>query len=453
MEKSIYGNLWLDGEAYPFFVQGRVVHIVQQAYEYIDELSHYKELPSIKGITSDNRQILFLNCKFIHRKVTVFRINGYIISAPDIEEECDFSFDSLSFYSEALNVFYSPQRAASTDLGSSGLSPSNWDGSMKIDVKPFSQTDLDFLFQDAKCKFSIARWRNQREGTPDIGSLETELIFNFQEAKGPDTVIQYFRYVYDFLSFVNYSRNISFEKILLSRNSDTHRVKYRAEILWNASAYEGTAFNTITASDLPDDKLAMIFEKIATLREQKGHNIRINLYYPESKEESRFVGPDKWLMAALCFEGLFDEVFSNYKTEKKDAFRIAKESILKAIDSNDIGGFTGKQKGYYKDCRDQVFRYEGILEEKFNHVLNTHRLALSEVLSSIELMDKVSPTENFGSIYQKYRNKLAHGTINNVECKELAVYKLLRPMIYILLLDGIALDEEELKRIIRKLFI
>ena len=74
MEKIIYGNLLLDGETYPFFLQGKVVCINQQPYQYAEKLHHYRELPSVRGVTSDNQHILFLNCRFRHGSITVFSI-------------------------------------------------------------------------------------------------------------------------------------------------------------------------------------------------------------------------------------------------------------------------------------------------------------------------------------------------------------------------------------------
>ena len=56
-------------------------------------------------------------------------------------------------------------------------------------------------------------------------------------------------------------------------------------------------------------------------------------------------------------------------------------------------------------------------------------------------------------IYAEYRNKLAHGTINPLGDNEIEVYRLLRAMIYILLLNDIKLDEKILSKIINKVFL
>ena len=86
--------------------------------------------------------------------------------------------------------------------------------------------------------------------------------------------------------------------------------------------------------------------------------------------------------------------------------------------------------------------FGGVLEEKFNFVLNSNPKIL-----------KTSSKQNYGKIYAEYRNKLAHGTINPLGDNEIEVYRLLRAMIYILLLDDIKLDEKILSKIIKKVFL
>lgn len=97
-------------------------------------------------------------------------------------------------------------------------------------------------------------------------------------------------------------------------------------------------------------------------------------------------------------------------------------------------------------------RYEGILEEKFNYIFNKYKEELSDVIISIQDYLGITGVKNYGSIYQTFRNKLAHGNIEPIGNNEIAIYQLLCPMIYILLLDSVSLNAQELKHIIKKLF-
>ena len=96
--------------------------------------------------------------------------------------------------------------------------------------------------------------------------------------------------------------------------------------------------------------------------------------------------------------------------------------------------------------------YNGNLEERFNYVFKNHRVELSDIISSTMSMPGCNKAVNFGRIYQEFRNKLAHGEIIPIGNNEVSVYRLLCPMIYILLLENTALSSTDLRHIIRKLF-
>ena len=54
--------------------------------------------------------------------------------------------------------------------------------------------------------------------------------------------------------------------------------------------------------------------------------------------------------------------------------------------------------------------------------------------------------------YANYRNKIAHGSVEPLSDKEVAVYRIILPLIYILMLSEIDLSDTEKKKMIGKLF-
>ena len=453
MQKLIYGNLELNDKIYPFFLQERTIHIVQQVFQFYEDFSSMSKIELLRGVTYDNRDILFLNCRFSTNPFfTTISVQGYIISKSNLGQSCDFIFDHLSFYSDALNTFYPIQKAAKTQIGNKDSGPSGWDGRMTIEIKPFCETDTTFQFRDAECTFSIARFRDWKNDTSSIGDLNTSLMMSFPELKMPETVCQYYLNVLDFLSFVNYSKNITFRKIILGRkHGGKHHEIAQATIFTNAAAYDRDSNSSITIEDIPKDKFAVIFSRVATLREYDG---RFSLYFPNSAEDSRYIDHSRWLMTALCFEGLFQYTYPEFKVQLNEDFRYVKNGILEAIDgykkSADLS--SRKRQKYFDDCQKHIERYEGVLEEKFNYVFKTYNIELSDIISSIEKTLGISDIRNWGSIYQAFRNKLAHGDIEPIGNNEIAIYRLLCPMIYILLLDSASLGKEELRQILKKLF-
>lgn len=444
MSQIVYGNIELNDKVYPFLLDGQYVYIVQQAFQNFGEFIE-KDYPSIRGVTSDNRDILFINCHLISTifdAKTIFSIQGYVVSIGNTGEPCDFSFDRMTFYSEAINTFYPPQNAIDRQLTDVGFLSEEWNGAMSIVLKPFEETKIAFNFgEETICELNIARYINIKDGTEKIGDLITSFSYRFSHKRMPDDICKYYLHLYDFLSFVNYNRNISFEKIFLETKDTAGKFSPIAKVVifTNASMYEGNTKQTIIAEDFPKQKLGLIFEKVTSLR---NNDKRLPLYYPSNFGERNAIDPSKWLSLALCFEGLFTEINPDFKQKENNSFKNVKSIIKDTVQSIDKTELTKNEKKYFSDFEKHIDRYEGVLEEKFNFVLRNNKKIL-----------KITSNKNYGGIYAEYRNNLAHGKIKPLGDNEIEVYKLLRAMIYILLLNDVNLNERELSKIISKLFI
>ena len=64
----------------------------------------------------------------------------------------------------------------------------------------------------------------------------------------------------------------------------------------------------------------------------------------------------------------------------------------------------------------------------------------------------IKQTVQYASVYANYRNKIAHGSVEPLSDKEVAVYRIILPLIYILMLSEIDLSDTEKKKMIGKLF-
>lgn len=312
---------------------------------------------------------------------------------------------------------------------------------MSIILKPFEETNISFNFSESTiCELNIARYINIKDGTEKIGDLVTSFSYRFLDKQKPNNICKYYLHLYDFLSFVNYNRNIPFEKIFLETKDSSGKFEKDAKVIifTNSSLYEGNTRRTIVAEDLPNEKLSLIFKKVSSLRSK---DKRLSLYYPANIQERNEIDPSKWLSSALCFEGLFTEINPHFKEKENENFKNVKSLINNAVKSLDKSQLTKKEKKYFSDIEEHIDRYEGVLEEKFNFVLKGNLNIL-----------KPSSNKNYGEIYAKYRNKLAHGTIEPLGGDEKEVYRLLRAMIYILLLNDVKLNENDLSKIINKLF-
>lgn len=450
MNNDLYGIFEYNNKKYHFVLDDRIVRLIGEPFQYIHDFGKVDDIETIKGVTSGNRDIQFLRCKFIKNHLgfsTSFSIQGYAVSNSNMGIPCDFSYYRSSFESDAINAFFSPQKAVNLDINIK-----DWTGQIDIKVSPFNETIKEFDYLDSKCQLSISRFVRVDKEPTSIGHVNSIFAFEYPQVQPLIKVVDDYLALYDFLSFANYSTNIVFKNICISQKNDEGLFEKTAmvHIFTSKSEYENTGRNSITIDDIPADKLSNIFERVASLRK---NDSRLRYYFPENSHDSRYIDPGKWLIMALNFEGLFSATYPAFKCKKNTAFSDAKHLALERID-NTSDGKTLSKKGqkYYAKCREQIEHYEGQLEEKFNYVLSENKAALDTVLKYNEANFSVKCSENYGSIYSEYRNKIAHGSVEPLSDKEVAVYRILLPLIYLLILSGIDLSDAEKKKIIEKLF-
>lgn len=442
MSKNIYGTLEINGETFRFIFEGNYLRILQDDYHEISQ----KCFNYLKGDTVDYRNILFLDCELVRRNFCVdflFSVKGYVISLENVGELYDFKFDRITFYSEALDTFYSPKNAIDRTKSDFGITKqkNDWDGSMSIVLEPFSKTGITFGFENnTYCELNIERWVDIAVNKESLGSLITTFSFVFNEKEGCDNIIKYYVYLYDFLVFMNYNKRICFNKIYLEhKNSDGKYLKKALVVIFNDEMkYEGNIFNTITVDDIPKGKIDAIFKKVTSLRNR---TTRFDFYFPENYRERKYMDSNKWLTLAMCFEGLFNESYPNFKQEEKASFKKVKQKILENIETIEIQDFTNKEKKYFDDFKAYIDRNEGVLEEKFNYILKENKTLLS-----------ITKEQNYGELFAEFRNKLAHGEKIEFNDDVKEIYNLLRKMVFILLLSDIGLEEQEISNMLLKIF-
>lgn len=450
VEKCIYGVLEYDNENYPFLFENRVIRIVGAPFQFHEKFEDNTNVSVLHGVTADNRDIYFLNCSlrtsFPFMQISFLPL-GYVISSGNVGEPCDGTFDQALFYSDAVNSFFPPQKAMTLDVDHKTFC-----GPMKLILDFSKQDEVSFSYGDAICSFSIYREVNVRQGKSDLGHLTSFFTFSFEDKQSYEVLPKLWLALYDFLSFVNFSRSIPFNKIALKRESEDGKyvINAYAHIFSTEKEYElPQPHKAITIDDFPNDKLGIVFKTIAALR---AHDGKIQYYYPEQYNDDNRIDTQRWLMIALAFDGLFQEKYPDYKQKEKKPFSVAKSTALNALQQVDISGLTKKEKAYFKDCCQQIELYEGVLAAKFNYITDKYRKELASIAQD-NLNRFNTKLSGCGEIYAQYRNKIAHGSVESLTGKELAVYRLLRAMIYILLLKDCELDSDVLTVIINKLFL
>lgn len=445
MEKIIYGTIVINDKEYPFLLEGHIVKIVTHSAIFMPDFQDENVIESIQGITHDNRDIMFLKCKFIKSfwgRPYMFTVDGYILSMNNCKEY-GFRIDSLEFYSDAINMFYPPQQARTIN---------DWRDTSKdrqITFLPTNETGCSFEFNGDKYSFSIGYSVNLRYGSKGLGELSSKIAIEFEHPIAPIKSFDYLRKIYDFLVFVNYSSNIRFDDIYINQRNKEGLYERCAtlNIFQNTENYENNELTSLTIDDIDKDKIAQLFIVATSVRCGKN---KMQLYYPDNKKDRRRIDPIKWLTKALAFEGLFEEKFLDHKAKENPSFSKIKKDILDSISK--VQGENKKERKYCEDFKNHIERYDGILEEKFNFARKRYEKYINNILQDNLQHYNMPIDTNYGNIYMKYRNNVAHGNVIPLSDEEIAVYRIMETMVYLMLLEDVNLSEEELHTVVKKLF-
>ena len=440
--KTINGTFYYNDKKFNFSLDNYLVTILESDSFFIDDFHNIGILDSIAGNTTDGRSILLIQCDFGKNFLfsNTFSIQCFVITNNPVD--FDFMINRISIYSPAINTFFPPKQAQHHFFN-------HKTGESTIKISPLKDTKLSFAYKNIECELNIERSITLTRTSNEIGSLITYFAFNFSNSLYASETTKYCLAFFDFFSFLNCNRSIPFDKIVLYAKGKTtkyERVAY-AYIHIDKHNYKNTEFDSITIDDISPKNAGVLFNKIANLRE---HDNKIQLYFPKEKSDLYYINPAKWLLLSITFEGLFTESYPNFKSKIKPSFDEVKTQMLYKV--NELSYNRGKKKEYFLKLKEQIENYNGLLSEKFNYVLNHNKDYLKNILSFNKIQHNITDKDNYGEIYSSYRNKLAHGDIQPFSPKEIAVARLLRPMIYLLLLNDINIPSESIIRIIQKLF-
>lgn len=225
---NLSGKIFYNDKDYPFVIDNQIVKLIGMPFEYFEDFRNVQEAETIYGITSDNRYIVFMHCKFNSNfwgYVDSITTCGYAISSSNMGNQFNFNFKKCSFTSDAINVFYSPQKAIEhyTDFN-------DGNGQMEIKIQPFSENTKSFNYGDAECQISISRGVNLKKELTAIGKVTTVFSMIYKSSQSIIRIIDNYCAIFDFLSFLNYSTSISFNDIYLSRKDDDGQYEKIADV-------------------------------------------------------------------------------------------------------------------------------------------------------------------------------------------------------------------------------
>lgn len=452
-------NVRIDGvfefndKEYPFVLIDKVISIPQAAFQYSKDFPNETHVDVIHGVTSNNKDIYFLDCK-LGTDLSLsalgklrLHIMGYAIMQPD-----KMSFDRVDFYAEAINTFYSPKTAYANKTddrmwinGITQRDPSEY-------VKHFScEVDGENIDGDlgVYIDWNLAAEKEQ------IGTVNTIFSLQHEKKKTLVDVLKYYLYVRDFLEFLNFQRDVPMSDIRVFEKTPEgkyNRIGYIVIFQADGNDYKPESFRSITYQDCGQACFPVLFAQIA---ERRIRNKRNPFFFPENRFEDRYVDSAKWLITAVAFEGEFDEIHPNYRAEHNDDFKNVKELLLSVIEDNvkkSGKGWNNPVNENWKRFRHLIKNNDTKMEEKFQACLEIYEVETSDVIQKICKQEAVTEGTNLANAYASYRNQTAHGGIPPLTPADIAVYRILRCFVYAMNLRKAGVPADNVKSILNKMF-
>lgn len=449
-ENIFYGKISIDNKDYPFYFEAPLVTIIQGPWENNADLSHITFQDKITGITINNNIVIFLECEFLGGNLRpiypniVFSAKGFIL----LKKE-EFHYNCIEFVSDALNTFYPPIQIADRNI----LFQEN---SFKIKSPHDTTKKFQAIINGEPINMELSiPWNfNLVPEQSSIGEKYTVWKMEFENNKRFEDLSQYYLFLLDFLTFINFRKNIIIDQIRLYHIEGENKSFIGTGYFFShKKGYDSKCNNSITFNDFNINDIGALFSYIATQRYEPNFN---DIFIPEDSRGFRYFSWIEWLNTALTLEGEYSKKYKNLKYESDISFANAKDLLINEINENiKKSGLSinNPKNESWKKFKYLIVNTDTRLEEKFQFLLDH----FSEEIESLKIhycriYDVNESQVNLASEYADYRNCLAHGSIIDMSNVNKVNFCLMRVFIYCLILERANISKEYRKIFSEKLF-
>lgn len=445
--------------------------------------SEIKEKEVINGITTGNRKVTFLKCRYSNNRLAY---QVLIISTCNTGLYEDISsFDRICFEGKPINVFAGPGRAYISEEGydiskrMKSITPRDW---ADLNV----ETDLKIRNREMTLSIDYCIWHNKKFAETSMGEAIPRFSIEYSKTLSIKNIPTIYLQVYDFFSFLSFRRNVIFDKIYIQKKIEGKYAKV-AEVIVNSEDF-GDYNNTERNSIIIDDcckNLGDLFKCVVQRRSQKIYD---NFYIPKNGKESSQLTYEKFLSCALSLESEYARLYPSKKDEN-EKFAYIQGVFHESADKMDMlfvlaaegrisqdefeqcfyGDVNSRLKkrfesmsktkakpyqSYYLKIVDALSKIDYSLGEKYKNALNMHLDLVKPVIDRISSANGVAfpSTNEAGKIFADFRNGIAHGNPPEIEKIHCVLFEVARALIYIMILKNAGIEEESIKNIVKKLF-
>lgn len=477
------GHIRIDRKVIPYHLKDKTVHLIpNNAYACLIP-GDVREKEVIKGVTTGNREVAFVGCRYNdislgYKALVISDCNTGLYSGIT-------KFDRICFEGKPVNVFAGPGRAFISESGfdiserMKSITPKKWE-----DINISSQVIINSDRINIGVNFSF--WHNLKYAETSMGDAIPKFTLEFQRTVNIKRLPHVYLMVYDFFCFLNFCRNIYFDKITLQQK-ENDKFRTIATVYVNSENdddYDRNEHNSIISQDckfyLPE-----LFKTVALRRNQKIYD---NFYIPKNSKEASIVSYEKFLACALSLESEYNRLYPTkrkdnnlyadvYKVFEKSADEL--ETLFTAIKENKLTSeefkeiYFGKvnneynslkksisktkirkMDGYFEKIKDALTKIDYSLAEKYKNALVNNWEYIQPVVDKMSRANKVEfpSASEAGKEFADFRNGIAHGNPQEIEPLHVVLYEVARALIYTMVLKKANADDDSIKTVINKLF-
>lgn len=477
------GHIRIDRKVIPYHLKDKTVHLIpNNAYACLIP-GDVREKEVIKGVTTGKREVAFVGCRYNdislgYKALVISDCNTGLYSGIT-------KFDRICFEGKPVNVFAGPGRAFISESGfdiserMKSITPKKWE-----DINISSQVIINSDRIDIGVNFSF--WHNLKYAETSMGDAIPKFTLEFQRTVNIKRLPHVYLMVYDFFCFLNFCRNIYFDKITLQQK-ENDKFRTIATVYVNSENdedYDRNEHNSIISQDckfyLPE-----LFKTVALRRNQKIYD---NFYIPKNSKEASIVSYEKFLACALSLESEYNRLYPTkrkdnnlyadvYKVFEKSADEL--ETLFTAIEENKLTPeefkeiYFGKvnneynslkksisktkirkMDGYFEKIKGALTKIDYSLAEKYKNALVNNWEYIQPVVDKMSRANKVEfpSASEAGKEFADFRNGIAHGNPKEIEPLHVVLYEVARALIYTMVLKKANADDDSIKTVINKLF-
>ena len=455
--------------------------------EHFFRLQHERiEKDIVEGYLFNNRNFKMFGCIYNGRSLSC---KGYVYSSSNNPPDALSQFDRIMFTGKPIDVFAGGSANVMKKIDD-GI---DWNERLYAKEPRYWKeinTKYPAIVNGILCEVGIdySIYYNDRWGERNIGTCTPRFYIDFKESVGTDIIPDCYLWVFDFMKFLSFRRNIKFDDIKIYKRNSDKKIEKTGIVYFRTidrGEYTNSDLNTILTRDI-GDKFGELFQYIAERRQRDTSD---ELFVPDNDTEYEELSHTSFLECALSFEGEYDrtqetkiETNAEFQQIKQLANDVVVDESCKLVDQEESDSLkeelleyikkrfesaaeelkeqqTSRKKKdkivkYAKKLLDDLDKIDFSLEEQFNNVLKKYADILNDYKKMLAQRMKIrfEGNINLGQIFSKMRNEIGHGHPKDIEDIHAYTFQLARCMIYVMILDNTGISHDAIKRVIHKIF-